>query len=89
MLNVPVAYMRLDSRDGTAILSSQVKQPVERLVASVYTHDSVDVAWRVGLELKSTDNPLVWRAAWKLNTDLPPLLEVPAGITSSSVASTS
>jgi hypothetical protein len=76
MLNVPVAYMRLDSRDGTAILSSQVKQPVERLVASVYAHDSVDVAWRVGLELKSTDNPLVWSAAWKLNTDLPPLLEV-------------
>jgi hypothetical protein len=76
MLNVPVAYMKLDSRDGTAILSSQVKQPVERLVASVYAHDSVDVAWRVGLELKSTDNPLVWRAAWKLNTDLTPLLEV-------------
>jgi hypothetical protein len=74
MLNVPVAYMKLDSRDGTAILSSQVKQPVERLVASVYAHDSVDVAWRVGLELKSTDKPLVWRAAWKLNTDLPPLL---------------
>ena len=48
MLIVPVAYMRLDSRDGTAILSIQVKQPVERLAASVYAHDSVDVAWRVG-----------------------------------------
>ncbi|WP_131810520.1 hypothetical protein [Mycolicibacter sinensis] len=76
MHKVPIAYMRLDSHEGTAILGVQVMQPVERLAASVFAHDSIDVAWRAGLELKPTDNPLVWTAAWKLNPDLPSLLEV-------------
>ncbi|AKC37993.1 Uncharacterised protein [Mycolicibacterium phlei] len=76
MHKVPVAYMRLDSRDGTAILAVQVAQPVKSLAVSIFAHDSVDVAWRASLELKSTDNPLVWRAAWEIDPGLPPLLEV-------------
>jgi hypothetical protein len=60
MRNVPVAYMRPVSRDdGAAVLAIQLAQPVEALAASVFAHDSVDAAWRAGIQRRSTDNPLV------------------------------
>jgi hypothetical protein len=50
--------MRPDSRDRIAILSVQLMKPVENLAPSVYAHDSVDMAWRVGLQLDATDTHL-------------------------------
>jgi hypothetical protein len=75
-LRVRVAYMRLDTLGSKALLQIQVESPVAQLSASLFAHDSVDVAWRAGFQLKSTDDPHVWTAGWKSDSELPPLLEI-------------
>jgi hypothetical protein len=77
MSDVQVAHTRMVTHDnGVTGVYVQVARPVSNLSAALFAHDSIDVAWRVGLTFKSTDNPLVWLAGAKLDPSLPSLLEV-------------
>ena len=77
MPDVQVAHTRMITNEhGVTGVYVQVVQPVPNLSAALFAHDSVDVAWRVGLTFKPTDNPLVWLAGAKLDPSLPPLLEI-------------
>lgn len=77
MSDVQVAHTRMVTHDnGVTGVYVQVAQPVSNLSAALFAHDSIDVAWRVGLTFKPSDNPLVWLAGAKLDPSLPSLLEV-------------
>jgi hypothetical protein len=76
MPSVRVAYMRLDTLGREAILQIQVESPVTELLASLFAHDTVAVSWSAGLQLRPTENRLVWATKWKLVADLPSLVEV-------------
>lgn len=76
MPTVDIDYIKLESRDHIATLSVQLGRPVTQLAVSVFAHDSIDVAWRVGVSLKPTEDPLLWTATWRLNSTLSRLLEI-------------
>ncbi|WP_131827671.1 hypothetical protein, partial [Mycolicibacterium fortuitum] len=77
MSDVQVAHTQMFTNEhGVTGVYVQVAQPVSNLSAALFAHDSIDVAWRVGLTFKPTDNPLVWLAGAKLDPSLPPLLEI-------------
>lgn len=77
MSNVQVAHTRMVTHEnGVTGVYVQVAQPVLNLSAALFAHDSIDVAWRVGLTFKPSDNPLVWLAGAKLDPSLPSLLEI-------------
>lgn len=77
MSDVQVAHTRMVTHDnGVTGVYVQVAQPVSNLSAALFAHDSIEVAWRVGLTFKPSDNPLVWLAGAKLDPSLPSLLEV-------------
>ena len=77
MSYVQVAHTRMITHEnGVTGVYVQVAQPVSNLSAALFAHDSIDVAWRVGLTFKPSDNPLIWQAGTKLDPSLPPLLEV-------------
>jgi hypothetical protein len=66
----------ITNEQGITAIYVQVVNPVSNLSAALFAHDFIDVAWRVGLTFKVTDNPLVWIAGAKLDPSLPPLLEI-------------
>ena len=77
MPDVQVVHTRMITNEhGVTGVYRQVAQPVSNLSAALFAHDSIDVAWRVGLTFKPTDNALVWLAGAKLDPSLPPLLEI-------------
>ncbi|MBU8820944.1 hypothetical protein KL864_34355 [Mycolicibacterium goodii] len=77
MSYVQVAHTRMITHEnGVTGVYVQVAQPVSNLSAALFAHDSIDVAWRVGLTFKPSDNQLIWQAGTKLDPSLPPLLEV-------------
>lgn len=71
-----VVDMGIESSNGRAVLSIEVESPIERLAASLFAHDAVDVAWRRSFDLARTDDPRIWRVTWTLDPALPPLLEI-------------